>query len=254
MLNTLVAVLNLSIKKADKNVTNLYHLQMASLQVEVELGLLSSAERARRDWFPDWFSYSMTEAEKRAWNEYVEKDLLIWTKENDSGEDKDHALAAPVREGLEVPDEAQLPAPNVAAPASFAPSTEEKTEESTLQSKHGATANEQSNTKHAEPSETTHTAESSKRSAMSLQDAGLLDDGHNDAESVDDNQTNTQDQKQTPAPVTGSLVSDTTRLCSICEAPGRLCHGCQNVAYCGPEHQRADWKSHKRACKGKDKA
>lgn len=37
-LNMLIAMLNLKIKHADKNARNLYHLQMASLQVEIELG------------------------------------------------------------------------------------------------------------------------------------------------------------------------------------------------------------------------
>jgi len=50
-LNTLIALLNLKIKAADKNASNLFHLQMASLQVEIELGLLSSSERKRRDWY-----------------------------------------------------------------------------------------------------------------------------------------------------------------------------------------------------------
>jgi hypothetical protein len=49
-LNTLIAILNLKIKTADKNASNLFHLQMASLQAETELGLLSSSKRKRRDW------------------------------------------------------------------------------------------------------------------------------------------------------------------------------------------------------------
>ena len=83
-------------KRTDKNVTNLYHLQMASLQVEVELGLLSSSERARWDWFPEWFSYSMTETEKRVWKDFVEKNPLKWAEENDFKEDKDHTSLLPI--------------------------------------------------------------------------------------------------------------------------------------------------------------
>jgi hypothetical protein len=72
-LNMLIAILNLKIKDADENAGNLYYLQMASLQIEIELGMISSSERARRDWFPEWFSYSMTETEKRIWKKYVEE-------------------------------------------------------------------------------------------------------------------------------------------------------------------------------------
>mmetsp|Transcript_19739 Transcript_19739/g.44008 ORF Transcript_19739/g.44008 Transcript_19739/m.44008 type:complete len:118 (-) Transcript_19739:70-423(-) len=28
----------------------------------------------------------------------------------------------------------------------------------------------------------------------------------------------------------------------------KMCSACKSVAYCGPEHQRADWKRHKREC------
>lgn len=94
-LNILIAMLNLKIKRADRYAKNLYHLQMASLQVEIELGLLSSSERARRDWFPVWFNYSMTETEKRVWEDDVRKNPLKWTEENDFGEDKDHAPCEP---------------------------------------------------------------------------------------------------------------------------------------------------------------
>ena len=96
LLNALIAILNLKMKQADKNAANLYHLQMASLQVEIELGLLSSAERARQEWFPVWFSYSMTETEKRNWEDYLEKNPLKWTDENNFGEEKDHAPLIPV--------------------------------------------------------------------------------------------------------------------------------------------------------------
>lgn len=88
-------MLNLKIKKADKNAANLYHLQMASLQVEIELGLLSSSERKRRDWFPTWFTYSMTETEQHTWEDYVEKNKLNWDEDNDFAESKDNAPPPP---------------------------------------------------------------------------------------------------------------------------------------------------------------
>lgn len=37
--------------------------------------------------------------------------------------------------------------------------------------------------------------------------------------------------------------------CEVCKKPGKLCLGCKMVAYCGAEHQRANWGSHKAFCK-----
>lgn len=95
-LNTLIAILNLKMKKADKNAGNLYHSQITSLQVEIELGLLSSSQRARRDWFPEWFSYTLTEIEKRVWEKFVEMNPLKWAEENGFNEGKDHAPVPPI--------------------------------------------------------------------------------------------------------------------------------------------------------------
>lgn len=119
-LNTLIAILNLKIKRADKNAAGLYHLQMASLQVQIELGLLSASERARHDWFPEWFSYSMTETEGRVWRDFVGKNALRWDEENDFGEEKDHApraLVNPDDEGsTRQVDRATAPATTAARP------------------------------------------------------------------------------------------------------------------------------------------
>ena len=107
LLNALIAILNLRMQQADKNAANLYHLQMASLQVEIKLGLLSSSERARLDWFPEWFSYTMTETEKHNWEEYVGQHRLKWSEENNFGEEKDHAPLIAIDDEVEKPDKAQ---------------------------------------------------------------------------------------------------------------------------------------------------
>lgn len=49
-------------------------------------------------------------------------------------------------------------------------------------------------------------------------------------------------------------TSSTLKLCEVCAAPSKLsCGACKSVYYCGPEHQRQDWKSlfggHKHLCK-----
>ncbi|KAI0434035.1 WD40-repeat-containing domain protein [Xylaria sp. FL1042] len=37
--------------------------------------------------------------------------------------------------------------------------------------------------------------------------------------------------------------------CIVCGNPGKLCTGCEKIAYCGKEHQMKDWKKHKGVCK-----
>ena len=40
--------------------------------------------------------------------------------------------------------------------------------------------------------------------------------------------------------------------CIICGTEAKLkCGGCKNVAYCGVEHQKKDWKNHKLICSSK---
>mmetsp|Transcript_3952 Transcript_3952/g.9790 ORF Transcript_3952/g.9790 Transcript_3952/m.9790 type:complete len:173 (-) Transcript_3952:100-618(-) len=41
-------------------------------------------------------------------------------------------------------------------------------------------------------------------------------------------------------------------ICAVCEqalANPKVCARCQEVAYCGIDHQKKDWKEHKKACK-----
>lgn len=44
-------------------------------------------------------------------------------------------------------------------------------------------------------------------------------------------------------------MSDESK-CNVCEKPAlQKCGGCHSVHYCSREHQKADWKSHKKMCK-----
>ncbi|CAC9891667.1 unnamed protein product [Aureobasidium pullulans] len=37
--------------------------------------------------------------------------------------------------------------------------------------------------------------------------------------------------------------------CAVCSEPGKLCGSCENIHYCGPVCQKADWKVHKLLCR-----
>lgn len=293
-LNTLIAILNLKIKRADKNAGNLYNLQMASLQVEIELGLLSSSERSRRDWFPEWFSYTMTETEKRVWRDYVDKNPLKWVEENNFNEDKDHAP----REPLETKSQQNTSDGSSSAAAATSSST---TKEHAQQSKsdaqrNNAAASSQSQPQPPEPTPQPEAApliiHDGKPAADLLaalepfdesnfpldegpgpsQESDLvLDDSDNDllggfdsmggnAPSSAQSSSNAyivypKPQEQGQGQATAEEVVELAELsCLVCGQLGKLCTGCRTVAYCSKEHQKQDWKRHKSDCKGKGRA
>lgn len=49
---------------------------MAAMMVEIERGLLTKAEREDRYWFPPWFTYTISETEKRDWVAFLENNPL----------------------------------------------------------------------------------------------------------------------------------------------------------------------------------
>lgn len=51
-----------------------------------------------------------------------------------------------------------------------------------------------------------------------------------------------------PMPISHEVSKADTR-CAVCETPcADACSGCQKVFYCDREHQKQDWKRHKREC------
>jgi MYND finger len=257
-LNMLIAMLNLKIKRADKNAANLYHLQMASLQVEIELGLLSASERTRRDWFPTWFSYSMTETEKRAWGEYVERNPLQWTKDNDFGEEKENVPPPKRYARLDAFEDEAQPGSSIISVGN-----------STTQN-HTVVAQPSPNT----VSVSNSTMQNDSESAHHIPQSG---NGKDVAPSQESNgkqnaSPGVPQPVQGEPPVSKAIASNTSEelqespkpslppvekeyivhTCKICGKGGRLCIQCRSIAYCGTEHQKQDWKSHKQDCRPKD--
>ncbi|KAF3932676.1 hypothetical protein ABW19_dt0202472 [Dactylella cylindrospora] len=286
----LVAMLNLKLKGADKNAGNLYHLQMASLQVEIELGLLSSSERKRRDWFPIWFSYSMTEAEKRAWDDYVETNPPKWTgnKNDDKGEDQAQAERVPVqsKQGPEQAEKSGVSSELRSRGEEVLENPREQPKENLENGTRGATKSTSLNLEDAkskdgnqtsrreDPKSSTSTSNFERpvpsmpgpqstvaaRVIPASEVPSQVTDG-TDVEASAFLAMGSKLHKTSPARDTPEETDSNeteSRLCQLCENPGRLCKGCGIVAYCGKEHQRADWKTHKSFCrkasKGKGKA
>lgn len=288
LLNTLIALLNLKIKTADKNAANLYHLQMASLQVEIELGLLSSSQRARGDWFPDWFSYSMTETEKRVWRGYLDKNPLKWTEENSFDERDDHVAQTPIEAGVGESDQdwhttSSTSVNNASGTdilAASSPATEPKSQESkSPRGRSPRSSNVAAGSSFADSSSATakpnvaanpsvgasagssktsmrqeETRDSSRRRSFSSDD-DVFATSH-DAVGLSDTTTFAFRVNESFAETVSEDVSITSQqaiLCQVCNKLGTRCTGCLKVAYCSKEHQKEDWHRHRRACKGKSK-
>ncbi|KAI8810336.1 hypothetical protein BJ742DRAFT_770359 [Cladochytrium replicatum] len=83
LLNLLIALLNMAVAGAAARARNIWHYQMAVHICEIELGYLLPHERRRTDWFPPYFSYTMTEMESRLWQEFVDKNPLVFAGDDE---------------------------------------------------------------------------------------------------------------------------------------------------------------------------
>ncbi|GBF65952.1 hypothetical protein TMEN_8670 [Trichophyton mentagrophytes] len=259
LLNTLIALLNLKVKSADERSRLLWLRQMASLQCEIELGLLWRRERRRRDWFPEWFTYTMSEGEKRDWTAHVEQSPLRWTKENDFGEDKDHGPGAHQEPRTKTPDNgkssvASKPDVEVDGQEEEGGSQEQQKEASDEESSPPSKPLLYINGEPAKFTDTTTTTTKEKPENKGVSDEG---EASNQAASQQQRQdtaglsSSESDPKPKPEP---ESQTGPEKKCVVCSAPGKLCLGCKKVAYCGTEHQRHDWANHKSICKGKQRA
>lgn len=232
---------------------------MASLQCEIELGLLWRRERRRRDWFPEWFTYTMSEGEKRDWTAHVEQSPLRWTKENDFGEDKDHGPGAHQEPRTKTPDNgkssvAGKPDVEVDGQEEEGGSQEQQKEASDEESSPPSKPLLYINGEPAKFTDTTTTTTKEKPENKGVSDEG---EASNQAASQQQRQdtagssSSESDPKPKPEP---ESQTGPEKKCVVCSAPGKLCLGCKKVAYCGTEHQRHDWANHKSICKGKQRA
>jgi hypothetical protein len=237
-------MLNLKIANADQNAANLYYLQTASLQVEIELGLLSSAERARRDWFPEWFSYTMTETEKQIWRDYLQRNPLKWTTENSFGEEKDNVAPSSVPSERQQ-DKSPDPSSNSTGISSSAVNTD--VEMKTDNSSSGQSSNHHNwqTSSHLGGAETTGAATGSAHGKQRADTNQSTTSSAGASQMLPDSTNNGENLGSVGSEESSCIV----HTCKVCGKAGHLCKGCSVVAYCSKEHQRTDWPRHKVECK-----
>ncbi|RIA83535.1 hypothetical protein C1645_880431 [Glomus cerebriforme] len=78
-LNILIVLLNLHVKSITKKSQIKWLKQVAEMIVDIEKYLLTSQERSRTDWFPIWFTYTVTESEREEWEKYMELKGKKWS-------------------------------------------------------------------------------------------------------------------------------------------------------------------------------
>ncbi len=234
---------------------------MASLQCEIELGLLSQAERARRDWFPEWFTYTMSDAEKRAWSEHLERNSLRWTEEHCFNDD-DHTPVA------------SETTPTRSRGARTATTAEEQygSAETDEVVQAGGERGVETSVAGSPSQQPSSPPTSSSRYPSEGPVPGLLPNhGKRQPLAI---KTDLAEQPGTQASISLTLASEASgqgrdgpssrsnvpktqviehKPCVICSTPGKLCDGCGSIAYCGRNHRKQDWKRHRSACKGKAK-
>jgi hypothetical protein len=260
---------------------------MAALLVEIERGLLTNFERKNPNWFPRWFTYTITEFEKQEWQDFVEKHPL----KLDYGPDGDDREKRPNRSSpaMQTSTSAQQsPSPTPSTTPQSAsdskpplqPQAQSSTSPATLDQSQVTTPSVQmvsspENPSHAtfakSPSTPSSTVEQSKQSATQqsssasgsqpheLTTAQLTNSPTVQSSSVDSRPQTTEVSAQTTSVPTKASENLTTATeestkCQLCDLNGtKICTGCRKVRYCSIEHQNWDWKDHKKQCKGKSK-
>ncbi|GBB88027.1 hypothetical protein RclHR1_14550001 [Rhizophagus clarus] len=94
LLNMLIVLLNLHVKSITKKGQIKWLIQVAEIIVDIEKYLLTPWEQTRVDWFPTWFTYTVTEAEREEWEKMMELKGNEWSliKFNDKIKNKIGAL------------------------------------------------------------------------------------------------------------------------------------------------------------------
>ncbi|KAJ8469516.1 hypothetical protein ONZ45_g16864 [Pleurotus djamor] len=245
LLNCLIALLNLKVEAADLKSRNIWIRQMAMLLVEIERGLLTDSERRRPHWFPRWFTYILTESERRRWQDFVDRnplDLGYGPDDDDKGKgpgiQPTTVAPAPGPSGPSQPphsdaNKSAAPTPHTSTivPSPDANPSDKPDVPTTVPisppTQGGSAA--QSHSPHvASPSTTVENIPLVPLKSSVSQSASEEASSSSDPLSVDK--------------------------CQICNLGTTLvCSNCKSARYCSAEHQLVHWKEHKKVCKGKGK-
>ncbi|KIM77599.1 hypothetical protein PILCRDRAFT_91042 [Piloderma croceum F 1598] len=221
LLNVLIALLNLKVEAAEKRSRNIWIHQMASMVVEIERGLLTKAEREDRYWFPPWFTYTISETEKRDWVAFFENNPLNLGYDTPSAPDNtttrhlNNAGNTPV-----------TPAPHH-PPNSNGGSTDDV---STPAPTTGLLLSPKRPQPLPSPEQNTTSQQAESPLSSSSQTGGTS--GH--------------------AWASGRLsgTPPTSQNCLVCSInTQKRCLGCGMAWYCSKDHSLMDWKRHKKECR-----
>jgi hypothetical protein len=207
---------------------------MATLLIEIEKGLLTDFERKDPYLFPRWFTYNVTEIQKKNWQEFVNAHPLGLGYEPDDKNGGEKPNTPPVNQ-TSVPTKTTPQLQPSALASSSTPTSQSADEpESTLVA---AATSSTATPPNADPDVSTPST-MPPPGPPTVQPA---------------------EQESQPPSSSGSGLQTTEATlpakCNFCGQIGnKICTGCRKVRYCSEEHQLSDWKKHKQVCKGKAKA
>ena len=241
---------------------------MAAMMVEIECGLLTDKERQDCYWFPRWFSYTISEAEKRDWVAFLERNQLklgydtppapeITTTTRPVGDTRSQSQVSRPADQPSPQPQSQVSAQKMAKASTSveAPQTEAV----------------QSHSVQPEPDISTSSSSSAAQPSAKLSTSTIAPQVRaNNVECEPDIPTSSSSSSIQPSIIQPSPIVTLTEtssangpaeasppkcwLPSCTETGPKICTGCKKARYCSTVHQLADWKVHKKECKGKFKS
>ncbi|KAJ3029012.1 hypothetical protein HDV00_009811 [Rhizophlyctis rosea] len=262
LLNVLIALLNVVVNGATEKARIIWFFQMAAHLCEVEVSLLLPRERRQRDWFPLYFTYTMTEAERSTWKDFQEKNPVNgpWVEDDGNGKGKPPSQGSAVAGGSAVPAEtaqqqnAATPAPRPASrivdledDPRYDDGWEDVDDNGEIDAGQNVPTGTGTNDGNANLQPTSVTSPVTTAPTSVTEPPAIVEDLAPDSTS---SQPAPATSSAPPTPTPTNATPSTTHPCAVCSKPGRLCANCRKVAYCSVEHQREDWrKGHKDVCK-----
>ncbi|KAF8350991.1 hypothetical protein F5887DRAFT_1193386, partial [Amanita rubescens] len=238
MLNCLIALLSLKVAAAEKRSKNIWIQQMVVLLVEIERGLLTDSERADPYWFPRWFTYAVSEDQRREWQKYLgDHPLHLGYDAPDEKDDGDQSDKPPsLKKTTKTTTTAE---PLVPSSSKLSTTQEDVTLDTSLPLT-------------GEPSEPPPAVLTSSGDTNPQQSGSGTKPQDPIPELAD---ADPSQVLSNPGGVNLSGPIPPLKKCQVCSvAASKVCTGCRKVWYCSEEHQLADWRlAHKKACKGKEK-
>lgn len=219
---------------------------MAITVVEIERGLLTDAERKSPDWFPRWFTYTLTNSEQQDWIDFMAENPLEVGYDPEGGQHQ--ALQRDLATQNQGPPNPPT-APTPPHPPPLAHPNQDIATPGRLTVALDSTA-----VMSVEPYDLSSNVDNSSTpplpSGETLTPALL-----GGSSSLPSPPCTRSHQSGTSSPASSPSAFKQVKACHICILPPIIiCQACESVFYCSEEHRVQDFKTHRKHCRSLGKA